>query len=142
MAVATEPPLVLVTGVSGFAATWIACEFCGPPGRLAAILPYDVTAAAPTDALLRCGYRIRGTVRSLVGKRAEHLGALAPGSRHRLELVEADLLDAASWSTAVRGATYVLHVASPFPIDDPDDESELIRPAVDGTLNILRAVGK
>ena len=96
----------------------------------------------PADALLRCGYRVRGTVRSLTGKRIEHLASLAPGSRFRLELVVADLLDATTWPAAVQGATYILHVASPFPLDDPVDESELIRPAVDGTLNVLRAAGK
>ena len=96
----------------------------------------------PVDALLRCGYRVRGTVRSLTGKRAEHLAALAPGARHRLELVVADLLEPSSWPAAVNGATYVMHLASPFPIDDPEDEAELVRPAVDGTLNVLRSVGE
>ena len=43
------------------------------------------------------------------------------------------------WAEAVAGCTYVLHVASPFPTESPKDKNELIRPAVDGTLHVLRA---
>ena len=37
------------------------------------------------------------------------------------------------------GCKYVLHVASPFIIADPEDENEMISPAVDGTLRVLSA---
>jgi len=110
-----EAPLVLVTGVSGYIAAWVAA------------------------ALLRLGYRVRGTVRSLKKKTA-HLAGLAPGSRYKLELVEAELLEVGGWAAAVAGCTYVMHVASPFLLGTPKDpEAELIRPAVEGTLNVLRA---
>lgn len=110
-----EAPLVLVTGVSGYIAAWVAA------------------------ALLRLGYRVRGTVRSLKKKTA-HLADLAPGSRYKLELVEAELLEVGGWAAAVAGCTYVMHVASPFLLGTPKDpEAELIRPAVEGTLNVLRA---
>lgn len=54
-----------------------------------------------------------------------------------LELVEADLLDKESMVRAVDGSTYVVHTASPFPIEQVKHEDELIRPAVDGTLAIM-----
>ena len=73
---------------------------------------------------------MRGTVRG-PGK-ADHLRGAA-------ELVTADLESDDGWADAVAGCTYVLHVASPFPPRDPADESELVRPAVEGTLRVLRA---
>jgi len=37
---------------------------------------------------------------------------------------------------------YVLHVASPFPLVEPEDENELIIPAREGALRVLRAAKK
>jgi dihydroflavonol-4-reductase len=76
------------------------------------------------------GYAVRGTVRDPA--RAAHLDGLA-------ELVTADLESDEGWAEAVAGCEYVLHVASPFPLEDPADSDELIRPAVQGTLRVLRA---
>jgi len=56
-----------------------------------------------------------------------------------LELFEADLLNAESLDRAIEGMDYVVHTASPFPSENPRDENEIIRPAVDGTLSVLRA---
>lgn len=55
------------------------------------------------------------------------------------ELVRADLAADAGWAEAVDGCDYVMHVASPFPVGKPSSDDELIRPAVDGTLRVLRA---
>jgi dihydroflavonol-4-reductase len=76
------------------------------------------------------GYSVRGTVRDPA--KAAHLAGIA-------ELVTADLESDDGWTDAVAGCDYVLHVASPFPITDPADENDLIRPAVEGTLRVLRA---
>ena len=76
------------------------------------------------------GYEVRGTVRD--PKKAAGRAAVA-------ELVAANLDSDEGWAEAVSGCDYVLHVASPFPLEDPADEDELIRPAVDGTLRVLRA---
>ncbi len=76
------------------------------------------------------GYAVRGTVRRPGS--AAHLADFA-------EFVTADLESDQGWAEAVAGCTYVLHVASPLPLIDPADENELIRPAVDGTLRVLRA---
>lgn len=80
--------------------------------------------------LLEEGYDVRATVRSR--SRAADLDP-------RVDLVDADLGADAGWSTAVAGCRYVLHVASPFPAVQPDDPDEVIRPARDGALRVLRA---
>ena len=62
--------------------------------------------------------------------------------KYPLELVEADLSN--NWVEAVRGCTYVYHVASPFPgsgsnLTLEQQQEMIIKPAVDGTLSVLRA---
>lgn len=90
--------------------------------------------------LLEHGYRVRGTVRSLADPRkTEHLRRMATALDGSLDLVEADLTSDRGWREAVAGCTYVQHVASPFPAEVPKDEMELIRPAVDGALRVLKA---
>jgi nucleoside-diphosphate-sugar epimerase len=54
-----------------------------------------------------------------------------------LELVEADLMDRDSLYQAVEGCAYVIHVASPVPLTQPDDEDEVVKPAVEGTKTIF-----
>jgi dihydroflavonol-4-reductase len=56
-----------------------------------------------------------------------------------LEFVPAELNKDAGWEEAVAGCDYVLHVASPIGHETPKDENEMIRPAVDGTLRVLKA---
>jgi len=109
--------LVLVTGGSGFiGAHWIL-------------------------QLLDAGYRVRTTVRSL--KREADVramlkaGGAEPGAA--LSLTAANLMSDAGWPEAVAGCDFVLHVASPFPASMPKHEDELIVPARDGALRVLRA---
>jgi dihydroflavonol-4-reductase len=64
-------------------------------------------------------------------------GGADPGER--LSLIAADLEHDANWSEAVGGCEYVLHVASPFPAGAPQHEDELIVPAREGALRVLRA---
>lgn len=90
--------------------------------------------------LLEQGYQVRGTVRSAA--KAENLRQIVQKhSQHtqNLSFVEADLLQDAGWAEAASGCDFVLHVASPLPLSEPKDENELIRPAVEGTLRVLRA---
>lgn len=92
------------------------------------------------EEVLRSGYQVRATVRSLGDpSRVAHLERLGTAHDGRLQLVEADLSEDAGWAAAVAGLDHVLHVASPFPSTAPRDEAELIGPAVDGTLRVLRA---
>jgi dihydroflavonol-4-reductase len=89
--------------------------------------------------LLTHGYAVRGSVRSLATADVAHLRAIAARTGGSLELVEARLDADDGWAEAVEGATFVWHVASPNPPEVPRHEDELIRPAVDGTLRVLRA---
>jgi dihydroflavonol-4-reductase len=111
-----EVKTVLVTGGSGYLGGWCVIE------------------------LLRRGYAVRTTVRDLGREpelRALVSGEVDPGER--LTVVQADLLADEGWDAAVEGCDHVLHVASPFPPAQPKDPDELIVPARDGTLRVLRA---
>src|SRR3954466_354092 len=81
------------------------------------------------------GYRVRTTVRSLA-REPEVRGLVGDGP---LEVVAADLTADAGWAEAVAGCASVLHVASPFPLGQPKHEDELIVPARDGSLRVLKA---
>jgi len=74
----------------------------------------------------------------MVGAQANEACAGAdPGSR--LSFIAADLETEAGWPEAIAGCDYVLHVASPFPAGIPKHEDELIIPAREGALRVLRA---
>jgi len=91
-------------------------------------------------ALLKEGYRVRTTVRSVKDeKKYSHLFSLTPNAKECIEIVEADLHNKNSWLAATKGCDFVIHTASPFPPTLPKDENEVIKPAVDGTLNVLNA---
>lgn len=91
--------------------------------------------------LLQQGYEVRTTLRSL-SKKDSIIKALEEGGItdfSHLSFFEADLTSDNNWDEAVKGCDYVLHVASPFPAQDPKDENELIIPARDGALRVLKA---
>jgi len=91
--------------------------------------------------LLQQGYEVRTTLRSL-SKKDNIIKALEEGGItdfSKLTFFEADLTLDDNWGEAVKGCDYVLHVASPFPAQDPKDENELIIPARDGALRVLKA---
>jgi nucleoside-diphosphate-sugar epimerase len=113
--------LVLVTGGSGFIATHCILQ------------------------LLAAGYRVRATVRSL-GREPEVRATLKAAGADagetagdRLAFFAADLTADAGWAGAAAGCDHVLHVASPFPLNVPRHEDELIVPAREGALRVLRA---
>jgi dihydroflavonol-4-reductase len=91
--------------------------------------------------LLEDGHRVRSTVRS-DGKQATLHAMLRNGGRQSdedVQILHADLSDDRGWDSAVSGCDYVLHIASPFPPGIPKDENDLIVPARDGALRVLRA---
>lgn len=96
--------------------------------------------------LLKKDYKVKTTLRSLERKN-EVIDMLKNGgipSCHgdqidNLEFIEADLMKDDNWDEAVKGCDFVLHVASPFPITQPQNDDELIIPAKEGTLRILKA---
>lgn len=109
--------LVLVTGGSGFLGAHCILE------------------------LLKAGYRVRTTVRS-ASRKADVLGMLKTGGAEPgddLSFAVADLMADAGWAASVAGCDYVLHVASPFPFGVPKHEDDLIVPAREGALRVLRA---
>ena len=92
--------------------------------------------------LLATGHTVRTTVRNLKREADVRMlvkqGGIADADG-KLTFYEADLTHDAGWKEAAKGCEYVLHVASPFPAQVPDDENELIVPAREGTLRVLRA---
>ncbi len=91
--------------------------------------------------LLAAGHQVRTTVRARDREaRVRDLLTRAGGANvPELGFATADLEQDAGWDTALRGCDYVLHVASPFPSRVPRHEDELIVPARDGALRVLRA---
>jgi nucleoside-diphosphate-sugar epimerase len=91
--------------------------------------------------LLGAGHSVRTTVRHL-GREGDVRALLKEGGAEphdRLSFHAADLENDTGWDQAVAGCEYVLHVASPFPQTVPKDENELIVPAREGALRVLRA---
>ena len=106
---------VLVTGGSGYLGGWV------------------------ITTLLRRGYRVRTTLRGLA-RADEVTRAIAReiGEAPDLEFVAADLLADDGWSTAMAGAAYVIHTASPMPTGEYRG-TDVIRPAREGTRRVLAA---
>jgi nucleoside-diphosphate-sugar epimerase len=91
-------------------------------------------------ALLRAGRPVRTTVRSMT-REASLRAAVGRGDADDagLEVVAADLMADDGWKAAMAGCEEVHHVASPIPVAQPKDPEELIVPAREGTLRVLRA---
>ena len=108
--------IVVVTGGSGYIAGYCIAE------------------------LLSNGWRVRTTIRSLT--QAEEIRASIlkiAANAEMIQFVAADLNSDVGWEAAVADADYVLHLASPVPVVAPKNEDEVVRPARDGTLRVLKA---
>ena len=110
-------PTVVITGASGYIGSHIVNMF-----------------------LQDGGFHVIGTVRDIHNEKKILPLKKAFGSK--LELRSAELLDAASLDAAIKGADYLVHVASPFILGEPTHEDEIIKPAVEGTLAALKAAHK
>jgi len=114
---AESSELVLVTGGSGFLGVYciLSC--------------------------LAAGYQVRTTIRS--PQREDDVRKMLKAGEatnlDKLSFAVADLSKDDGWKEAVEDCAYVLHVASPFPAEPPKHENDLIVPAREGTLRILRA---
>ena len=96
--------------------------------------------------LLDAGHSVVGSVRNEL-RDAEMRAALGPAVRDesalaRYRSVPLDLTSDEGWDAAMEGVDAVMHTASPFPLSQPEDPEEVIRPAVDGALRALRAAHK
>ena len=112
-----QKPIVTITGITGYIGSHVCLLF-----------------------LQDGSYHVRGTVRDK--SKPEKMDPIKKsfGDLYdQLEIVEADLMNEESLANAIAGSTFVVHVASPYPAKKPKDENEVIRPAVDGTMAILRA---
>lgn len=99
-------------------------------------------AAHCIQQLLQQGYIVHGTVRST--KQADKIAHITnlPHAQERLHLFEADLLAEAAFDQAIAGCDYVLHTASPYTMTAKDPQKDLVEPALQGTLNVLRSIKK
>lgn len=105
---------ILVTGATGYIAGWI------------------------IKRLLEEGFTVHATVRDPSNtQRVAYLYELSASLPGSIQLFEANLLSSGSFASAMKGCHTVFHVASPFILDIKDPEQELIRPAVEGTINVL-----
>jgi dihydroflavonol-4-reductase len=114
-----ETPKVLLTGITGFLGSHIAIQ------------------------LLDRGYEVRGTLRDFA--RIESMRKIiAAHTKHteKLSFFAAGLTDASVWDDATSVMNFVIHVASPLPQTLPKQEDDLIIPAKEGTLNVLKAASK
>lgn len=111
---------ILVTGASGYIASWI------------------------VKYLLEAGHTVHGAVRNPDKKSGlEHLQTLSAQHPGRLKLFKADLLTPGSYDAAMEGCELVMHTASPFVISGFRDAHEaLVRPALEGTRNVLEGVNR
>ena len=108
-----RPGPVLVTGGSGYIAGYVIRQ------------------------LVAAGWQVHTTVRSLA--REDQVRAVLQVDNTRLRFFAADLTADAGWAASVAGCRHVLHLASPLPAGVPKHADELIVPARDGALRVLRA---
>uniref|UniRef100_F6HPX3 NAD-dependent epimerase/dehydratase domain-containing protein n=2 Tax=Vitis vinifera TaxID=29760 RepID=F6HPX3_VITVI len=112
-----EGKVVSVTGASGFIASWL------------------------VKLLLQHRYTVKATVRDPNDpKKTQHLLSL-DGAQERLHLFKADLLEEGSFDSVVDGCDGV-HTASPVALEAINPQTELIDPALKGTINVLRSCSK
>ncbi|XXG45442.1 hypothetical protein AAC387_Pa02g0525 [Persea americana] len=110
-----EKGRVCVTGAGGYVASWL------------------------VKLLLSKGYMVHGTVRDPDDEKNSHLKRLEK-AQEKLQLFRADLVDYDSLYAAIKGCSGVFHVATPIPSSSvANPETELLEPAVRGTLNVLKA---
>ena len=115
--VESSKPIVVITGVSGYLGSHVALVF-----------------------LKDGSYNVRGTVRDAKNPtKIDPLRKAFGDLFNNLTLVEADLNNEESIFAALQGAHFVVHTASPFPLAPPRNETDLINPAVNGTVSVMKA---
>jgi len=110
---------VLITGITGFLATHV----------------LDVTLASKEN------YQVRGTLRSK-SKEEAVFARLSPSDRSRVTLVEVKDTASSDLTEAIKGVDYILHTASSYQLNVEDAKRDLLQPAVEETLNVLRYANK
>nr|QFQ61499.1 dihydroflavonol 4-reductase [Dryopteris erythrosora] len=118
VAVMALPELVCVTGASGHLGTWL------------------------VKRLLERGYRVRATVRNPGDPTKTAILRNLPGADERLQIVRGQLLEESGFDDAVNGCDGVFHCACPTEFSFEDPYKDCIEPAVNGTVNVLKACAK
>jgi dihydroflavonol-4-reductase len=75
-------------------------------------------------------------------EKLKYLNEIAESSDGSITYFEADLMEEGSYDEAMKGCELVFHTASPFKFYAKDPQEELIKPAVEGTKNVLSSVDK
>ncbi len=106
---------VLVTGASGYIALHCISE------------------------LLKNGYKVKGSLRDISKEKNIRDYFVFDYEESNLEFCNLDLMKDDGWDDAVSDCKYIMHIASPFEIEEPKNEKKLIEPALEGTLRALKA---
>ena len=116
----TRTSPILVTGATGYIASWV------------------------IRRLLEQGHNVHATVRDLNKKASyQHLEKIAADSSGSIQFFKANLLDEGSFDAAMQGCEVVIHMASPFLVTNfKDPIKDLVDPAVKGTINVLNSVNR
>ena len=109
---------VLVTGASGYIALHCISE------------------------LLNQGYKVKGSLRDMSREHIIRDYFTCDNEELNLEFCKLDLLNDEGWDKAVSDCEYIMHIASPFVIEEPKNENDLIEPALKGTLRALNAANR
>ncbi len=108
--------MVLITGCSGFIAKRVVLD------------------------CLNAGFVVRGTTRTQASADAVRQTLTKYGAdTSRFSAMETDLTSDSGWPEAVAGCRFILHIAAPFPLQQPRDREALVPEARDGTLRVLKA---
>ena len=109
---------VLVTGASGYIALHCISE------------------------LLKKGYKVKGSLRDMSKEQIIRKYFVFDNEKSNLEFCKLNLLSDEGWDNAVFDCEYIMHIASPFVIEEPKNENDLIEPALEGTLRALNAANR
>ncbi|OVA18756.1 NAD-dependent epimerase/dehydratase [Macleaya cordata] len=109
---------VVVTGAAGYCGSWLVMR------------------------LLQEGYTVRATVRDPTKiEKTKHLLDI-PGAKKRLTIWKADLEDEGSFDEVIEGSNCVFHLATPMDFESTDPENEVIKPTINGVLNVMKSCKK
>jgi len=121
---------------------WIQVPADAAPAKKTTVCVTGVTgfvAGHVVEQLLTKGYKVHGTVRSKDPKKVAHVLNIQKKTGGELVLFEAELLKDTSFADAFQGCDYVIHTASPYTVTVKDPMNDLVKPAVGGTMNVLRS---